>query len=163
MRSKARTWGTGRLRQKPGVSGRRRVYFFFLAAFLLLAGVDFFDDLAFFDAFALAGFFFVALAFTAPFLVDLLAGFLAVVFFLETDFFFEVDFFFDFFTALALLVFFFLADLPNAVVQPSEYFSLVPIRKIVMIFSSGSIQFLCQYQSANPDFVTGTCRQRVFV
>ncbi len=33
-------------------------------------------------------------------------------------------------------------DLPNAAAQPSEYFSFVPIRKIVMIFSSVSIQFL---------------------
>lgn len=100
--------------------------------------VDFFADFFFPDFDFFVGFFFAVLAFTAFFFVDF---FFAVTFFFEVDFFLEADFFFDLLAALVVLFFDFV-DLPKAAAQPSEYFSFVPIRKIVMIFSFVSIQFL---------------------
>ena len=130
----------------PEVPGCRRSYRFFLAAFFFadFFVTGFFFVTAFFAAF-FADFFFVGLFFAAAafkgffFFVDVLV----VTFFFEVDFFFEADFFFaaDLFEVLGLLFFFFV-DLPKAADQPSEYFSFVPIRKIVMIFSFRSIQFL---------------------
>ena len=62
-------------------------------------------------------------AFEPVTLVLFLAAFLVAFFFAFLE---------DFFAAFVL---FFLLDLPNAADQPSAYFSLVPTRRIVMIFS----------------------------
>lgn len=124
IRQNARKRGFG----SPKLHGSESGYFFFLATFFF---AGFFLAVFLLTLFFLVGAFFFALTLTLEvfFLVD----------FLDADFFFAtflvafllVDFFLVFF----FKVFdFFLEDFPKAAAQPSEYFSLVPILKIVMIF-----------------------------
>jgi hypothetical protein len=107
-------------------------YFFFLPGFFL---VDFFladfvvtDRLADFFAIDFLPAFFAAFFFFAePAFAFFFTNPVCLAFFAEADL---ADFF-----DCCLLFFFFLADFPNAAAQPSAYFSLDPILKIVMIVS----------------------------
>ena len=103
----------------------RRCYFFFLTAGFFFA--DFFFVGLLFVAFFLPGFF-AAVFFLAGFFF---AGFFLAAFFF-TGFFLAVFFFAAFWEVF--FVAFFLVGLPppNAAAQPSEYFPVAPILKIVI-------------------------------
>ncbi|MCC9644028.1 hypothetical protein LOC71_17225 [Rhodopirellula sp. JC740] len=126
--------GRGKTLDFPGRSSKRFQLFFFafLTDFFAVFFVDFFTDFLtdFFAAFLMD--FFAALAFTAFFTL-FFADFL-------TDF--LTDFFLDRagcdlvvlvgFLAAFLAVFLRAGAPPKAASQPSAYFSLVPVRRIVM-------------------------------